>query len=285
LEALELSGCVENNTKRLCKSNLGLQFARFNGNTITLKRTSFSGYHSEILFLLGRSNVTTFLLLQSEFSLRGAKYWPLKSLFPNLRRFVFDGTSKRANSLFNAYHPGFNYTSLFSYLFLPAPPLVYFELSTGSTAKLLRHRIDDRNNGEQEVNYHANYFTARTRLGILRYLQHHVTTLEVFVDNDSLAGPFLTHTILFPFRKQTPRRDKIPRFERMKLMVFRCENPASLTSFGSGTDDCTTGSRLRLSGLGGHSVWIHVYPDSKFILKGVDVNDARLFLGLRMHSN
>jgi hypothetical protein len=258
LEGLVLSGCVENNTKRLCKSKLGSQFATFKGNSITLRRASFSGYHSEILFLLGRSNVTSFFLLESEFRLRGSKDWTLKPLFPNLKTFVFDGTSKRANSLFNPYHPTFNYKSLFSYLFLPAPPLIYFESSTGSTAKLLKHRVDDRSNGEEELNSYANSFTSRTRFGILQYLQHHVKTLEMFVDNDTLAGPFLAHTILFPFRNKKPRRDKIPRFEKMKLIVFRCESPASLTSFESGTDDCTAGSRLRLRGFGAHSVWLHV---------------------------
>jgi len=266
LDGLVLSGCAAKNTKRFCESKLGAQFTKFTGTSITLKQAVFSGFQSQILFLLGRSNVTSFSLLGTEFNLRGPKEWTLKTLFPKLARFVFNGLAKRQN-VYVEYHPDFVYQPLFSHFFLPAPNLVYFELLTGSRARLLRGRIDDRENIEDETNTLANYFTSRTRFGILRYLQEHVKTLQVFVDNDSLDGPFLNHTMLLPHPHA--KADSFPRFEKMKLLVFRCEDPGSLTAFGGTTDDCTVGSRNRLSGSGGHSVWQHV----------IDINLQRTNLG------
>jgi hypothetical protein len=158
---------------------------------------------------------------------------------------------------------------MFAFLFLKNNKrLQHIEVSDGFKPRLLKdreHVEDDVEVARNEINQDANIAFATSRRLILRHLLMYANkSLISFTEYDELTGPFMEDqrwwkggTGLF----LGPRR-----FEKVKLVAFRCRDLRSLTAF-DGIDDCTAGYKLRhrddvmceeRQERQRHSLWIHV---------------------------
>ena len=249
-------------THRFMSSGLGSRFSDFKGRSVTLKRASFNTEQAEMLFLLNRSNVATFNCIESKFSLslgRCRDRRKVENLFPKLRSFVFSGPPSLPESFINrAFHQTFRFHYLFG-----DTDLRYFELRTG-----LRHLKGRRQDvARTSWRSHVPIWYETTRAELLRYLNCYcLKSLEVFVDADGLSGPFLDHAPLVHLNLLQYRY--YPLFQKMRLLIFRCETPEILTSFESDSHDCTFGHLFREKDRSGslpeHSIWYHVKPLSPY---------------------
>jgi hypothetical protein len=93
-------------------------------------------------------------------------------------------------------------------------------------------------------------------------------SLEVFVDGDSLGGDMVD------IIKALESVQQLRRYEKLKLLVFRCDCPQVLT-LGTGTPSDIEGE---------YPIWKHVSSPLSFPkFSPVDIHNVRLFLVLRLH--
>ena len=103
------------------------------------------------------------------------------------------------------------------------PQLAFFEWSFGSKARNLKDRTTLRKGLPRFV---ENWTCFREMTGMLQALQLQTyKSLEVFIDGDSLGGDKVDITKGF---SEVQRPQWVP-YEKMKLLVFRCEFPQYLT--------------------------------------------------------
>src|SRR5271170_4628306 len=105
LDELVLSGCYPTrlSTRKFLNSELGTKFRSFKGTSVALRRASLTCTQSQILFIIGGSNVTAFKCLECDLSWSG---WGTEgtwtALYPKLESFMFTLPSFRRKSFLGA---------------------------------------------------------------------------------------------------------------------------------------------------------------------------------------
>ena len=265
LDELVLSGSFPKRlTPAFFKSELATTFRSFKGTSVVLRKAPLTYTQSEISSLIGGSNVTAFRCLDSDLDRWTSVFLKLESLMitlPSNRRKNFFGVDALLNHILA---PMGIYSEV-------RPQLRRFEWAFGSKVRLRK----DRTKALGPPRFVTNWYYYRDMAHMLLALQLQTyKSLEVFVDGDSLGGDMVDIINALVSVQQ------LRRYEKLKLLVFRCDCPQDLTI---GVE--STGENGRPSDVEGeYPIWKHVsspLPFPKF--SPVDIHNVRLFLVLRLY--
>jgi hypothetical protein len=249
LEELVFTGWALRTTEKFVCGELGQRCALFKGKSLILRHARFTESCFPVLRKVRRNSIVS---LRVEESLihnnRSARGRP-STFLQNLRNVKLIGLmdNRTAETLAN--------------LFIPGSRIANFEMGYGVKLCLSSERKGKRNLQKERRSLNGNWEYTTMRRVILQSLRKYsITSLERFVDQDELKGPFAgdSQDILFSWMDNI----RPPPFKNMKLLAFRCEKLESLIKF-DGIDDCTIGRRWSLEmqkygGVQGHSVWMYL---------------------------
>ena len=166
LDQLVLSGCFpKQRTPAFFESELATKFRSFKGTSVELRRTSLTCTQSQILLLVGGSNVTSFICLECDLSESGygtaGHMWAC--VFPKLKSFMFSFPSIRRK---NFVSPDVRINCILAPTGMQPevrPQLALFEWSFGSKARNLKDRTT-LSNGVPRFVENRTYFREMTRI-------------------------------------------------------------------------------------------------------------------------
>ena len=281
LDKLVLSGRYPNRlTSAFLESELATKFRFFKGTSVVLRGASLTSVQSQILFLIGGSNVRAFTYLECHLRQNGhsgvqSQMWDC--LFPKLQSFMISLPSIREKDWVK---PAILIDSVLGLYPEIRPQLLRFEWSFGSKARFCKDRTTGIRRGPPR--FVTNRTCERELMRMLKALQLRTyKSLEVFIDGDSLGGDMVDIAEgLIPHvqvQQSTP-------YEKMKLLVFRCEIPQDLAT-GDESDTCAVENDARASEVEQkHPVWDYVHnPLSFHTFSTLDIHHVRLFLVMRLY--
>jgi hypothetical protein len=261
LDELVLSGSFPKRlTPAFFKSELATTFRSFKGTSVVLRKAPLTYTQSEISSLIGGSNVTAFRCLDSDLDRWTGVFLKLESLMITL-------PSNRRKNFFGV-------NALLKHILAPMgiysevrPQLRRFEWTFGSKVRLRKDRTKALTAGSPRFVKNWSYYRDMAQMLLELQLQTY-KSLEVFVDGDSLGGDMVDIINALVSVQQ------VRRYEKLKLLVFRCDCPQVLT-IGTGTPSDIEGE---------YPIWKHVSsPLSIPKFSPVDIHNVRLFLVLRLH--
>ena len=267
LDELILSGTYPKwRTSAFFKSKLATTFRSFKGTSVVLREASLTYTQSQISSAIGGSNVTSFRCLESDLYMCTSVFLKLESLMftlPSNRGKNFGGVDVLINRILA---PMGTYSEV-------RPQLRRFEWAFGSKVRLRKDRTKALGPPRFVKNWSCNRDMAHMLLALR--LQTY-KSLEIFVDGDSLGGDMVDMIDNLASVQQ------LPRYEKLKLLVFRCDCPQDLTiGVESGTGENGRPSDVE----GEYPIWKHVRSPLSFLKYSLvlAIDNVRLFPVLRLH--
>ena len=254
LDELVLSGCYpkRRSTRKFLNSELGTKFRSFKGTSVVLRRVSLTCTQAQILIIIGGSNVKALMCLECDLSFG----WGIKGMWlPKLESFMCTLPSIRRKSFTGP-------DVLIDHILAPIGiypeirvRLAHFEWAFGSKARLWKDRTTPRKGPPRFV---KNWTYCRVMSQMLITLQFQTCkSLEVFIDGDSLGGDMVDIIDMFVHAQGQ-------QWEKLKLLVFRCDFPQDLT-IGDESTTRTVENGVRASENNEevereHPIWKYVVP-------------------------